>query len=321
MLQQTRVDTVIPYYERFLRRFPTLHALSRAPLTAVLDSWSGLGYYHRAKNLHAGVCQVVREHGGRIPDRPEDLLKLPGIGRYTAGAIASIAFDRPEPVLDGNVLRVLCRYFGIRQDPGRAAVQARLWKIAGELVPEDQPGDFNQALMDLGATICLPRYPNCPACPIRPGCIARRNGWQERIPPARRETPKKRITYLCGILEQKGRILLARRPLSGLLPGLWEFPGGEYRPGATYTDCLCELLRERLGVHAEPTVPEAQVTQILSHRRLHLKALRCRWKGNPRPSGGYIGLRWVPRHELQAVSLTAGMRRLASRLYPTSLTR
>lgn len=317
MLQQTQVDTVIPYYERFLRRFPTLHALSRSPVTAALDSWAGLGYYHRAKNLHAGACQVVREHGGRIPDSPKELLKLPGIGRYTAGAIASIAFDRPEPVLDGNVLRVLCRYLGIRQDPRLPVVQRRLWKIAGELVPEDQPGDFNQALMDLGATLCLPRHPNCPACPIRVGCIARRNGWQDRIPPARRETPKKRIAYLCGILEQEGRILLARRPLSGLLPGLWEFPGGECRSGKSYADRLCDLLEERLGVQAKPQELAAQVTQILSHRRLHLKAMRCRWKGNPRPSGGYIGLRWVPSHELTAVSLTAGMRRLAGQLYPT----
>jgi A/G-specific adenine glycosylase len=321
MLQQTQVETVIPYYERFLRRFPSLEALSRAPLIAVLDSWSGLGYYSRAKNLHAGAIQVVRERGGRIPDRPEDLTRLPGIGRTTAGAIASIAFDRPAPVLDGNVLRVLCRYFGIRQDPRRAAVQARLWGIAGQLVPENRPGDFNQALMDLGATLCLPRHPSCPACPIRSGCIARRNGWQERIPPARRQTPKKRVTYLCGILEQDGRVLLARRPLSGLLPGLWEFPGGEHRPGSSHAECLSRLLRERLGVQAEPGQPQAQVIQILSHRRLHLRALRCRWKGSPRPSCGYIALRWVAPGKLQALSLTAGMRRLAAQLYPAPCSR
>ncbi len=156
MLQQTQVAKVIPYYERFIKRFPTLRTLAQAPLSAVIDSWSGLGYYSRAKNLHAAAKKVLTEHSGKIPSDVDQLQTLPGIGRYTAGAIASIAYDRVAPVLDGNVIRVLCRYFGIRENPRGPEGQRELWELSTRLVPKGSPGDFNQALMVLGARVCTP---------------------------------------------------------------------------------------------------------------------------------------------------------------------
>lgn len=316
MLQQTQVATVIPYYERFLKRFPTVRHLARARVSAVLDSWSGLGYYSRARNLHAAAGIVTRDHAGRLPEEPERLLELPGIGRYTAGAIASIAFGRPAPVLDGNVQRVLCRYLGIRQDPRAPEIQRRLWEAAAALVPAGLPGDFNQAMMELGATLCTPRSPDCPACPVSPGCAARRNGWQGQIPPPRKQAPRKRILYLCGILERDGKILLARRPLNGLLGWLWEFPGGESAGGAPAAE-LARLLRDRLGIRAVPAGPAGRVTQTLSHRELEIRAYRC---GRRRPTARprwYTETRWVPKEKASKLGLTAGMRRLAALLLPT----
>jgi A/G-specific adenine glycosylase len=224
MLQQTQAATVIPYYHRFLRQFPTVRALAQAPLTEVLDCWSGLGYYNRAKNLHAGAQKVLKERGGKIPDTAEELRTLPGVGPYTAGAIASIAFDRPVPLVDGNVIRVLCRWLGVRKDPQQADVQRLLWETAGRLVDPSSPVDFNQALMELGATVCTPRAPACPRCPVRALCVARRRGWETRIPFSAPPAVRRTLRYLSAVLEKNGGVLLARRPLTGLLAGLWEFP-------------------------------------------------------------------------------------------------
>ncbi len=310
MLQQTQVATVIPYYQRFLQRFPTVNALARAPVTDVLDQWSGLGYYSRAKNLHAGAREVVRRYGGKLPDQAETLQELPGIGRYTAGAIASIAFDRPAPLVDGNVIRVLSRCFGIREDPRAGAVQKKLWKIAGALVPEKNPGDFNQALMELGATVCLPRQPACGSCPLTGGCVARQKGWQERIPPPRPEVPKKKLLYLGALLEKEGALLLGRRPITGLLPGLWELPGGEVPAGAPEPEELARLVRERTGLRVIPSAAGKTAVQILSHRRIELRSFPCRWSGRLRAPRWYTDLRWFPPPALAAAALTAGIRKL-----------
>ena len=314
MLQQTQVAKVVPYYQRFLKRFPTVQALARAPVTVVLDSWAGLGYYSRAKNLHAAAQKILQEYGGRVPRDPEQLLSLPGVGRYTAGAVASIAYDRPAPVLDGNVIRVLSRYFGIREDPREPSVQRRLLALSQELVPARRPGDFNQALMECGALVCTPRQPNCPSCPLREGCRALRMGEQDRIP-VRRATPRrKKIAYVCGILKKDGAVLLARRPLSGLLPGLWEFPGGERVGGEPEGAALKRHLLERLGIRANSVEPAGSIRQILSHRELEIEAFFCRWaKISPRLRW-YIAARWVPTSNLNQRALTAGMLKLAGTL-------
>lgn len=311
MLQQTQVATVIPYYERFLKTFPTLEALAQAPAGEVLDSWSGLGYYSRAKHLHAAARAVAAQHGGRLPDDVGDLLKLPGIGRYTAGAVASIAYDRPAPVLDGNVIRVLCRYFGIREDPSRALTQRRMWELSARLVPQENPGRFNQALMELGALVCVPRDPDCPVCPVRSGCLARREGLQGVIPPRRPAPAKKRIRYLCGILQRGSTVLLARRPLSGLLPGLWEFPGGEKDPRESERESIRRHFRERLGIHIQPDRILAEVRQMLSHRELEIRAFGCRRTGGRLRPRWYTESRWVPKGDLLRRGLTAGMQKLA----------
>ncbi|MCI0477261.1 MAG: A/G-specific adenine glycosylase, partial [Anaerolineales bacterium] len=182
LLQQTQVATVIPYYERFLARFPTTRALASARLDDVLKTWEGAGYYARARNLHRAAKEIVARFDGKIPSTVEELQTLPGIGRYTAGAIASIAFERDAPAVDGNVTRVLCRYFKIESDPKNAQTQKKLWKLAETLLPRGHAGNFNQALMELGATVCVPRNPHCAACPLARGCQARRLNLQEKLP-------------------------------------------------------------------------------------------------------------------------------------------
>ncbi len=314
MLQQTQVEQVIPYYERFLKKFPTVSALGRAPLEKVFDAWSGLGYYSRARNLHAAAQRIVEEHGGSLPKEVDQLMKLPGIGRYTAGAIASIAYDRPAPILDGNVIRVITRHFGIQQNPRQPEVQNRLWKLSAQLVPQESPGDFNQALMELGALLCTPRQPRCADCPIREGCVARKRGWQERLPLRSPPIQRKKLHYLCGILERNGAVLLARRPFRGLLPGLWEFPGGQKRPGEKEPDGLARCLKERLGMEATPHKMVARLKQTLTHRQLEIRAFRCPWKRQPLRLKGYLETRWVPKVDLGRVPFTAGMRRLAEKL-------
>ncbi len=314
MLQQTQVATVIPYYQRFLRRFPTVRALSRAPLTEVLESWSGLGYYSRAKNLHACAQQIVRDHSGKLPDQVDALMKLPGIGRYTAGAIASIAFDRPAPVLDGNVQRVFSRYFGIREDPRSAPVQRRLWELAEQRVPPEAPGDFNQALMDLGATVCTPRQPRCGSCPLLAGCIARRRGWQDSIPPPRPAPLRKKLSYPCALLQKGGLVLIARRPIATLLPGLWEFPGGEQREGESPLAALRNRLAERLGITVEEPKPLTTLLQILSHRELEIRLFDCRWDKKALRLRWYTQARWIPRKKLGGIPFTAGMAKVADKI-------
>lgn len=311
MLQQTQVEQVIPYYHRFLKRFPTLEALARAPLSEVLDLWAGLGYYSRARNLHACARQVMARHGGALPEAPKELLRLPGIGRYTAGAIGSIAFSKPVPLVDGNVTRVLCRVFGIREDPRGPAVAKRLWSVAAGLVPKRNPGDFNQALMDLGALVCAPKSPQCGRCPLRSDCLAYRKGWQEAIPPPKKAIPRKKIRYVCGILTKNGSVLVARRPFTGLLGGLWEFPGGEEFPELSKTESLRRLLKEKLGLEAEPRKMTCRLKQLLTHRELQIAGFACAWSGRLKPRW-YDEIRWVKKTGLPRVGLTAGMRRLAA---------
>ena len=275
MLQQTTVKAVIPYYERFLAAFPTLDALARARPEAVLAAWSGLGYYRRARNLHAASRLVTRRHDGRIPDDRDALLALPGIGRYTAGAILSLAHGRAEPIVDGNVARVLCRLLGERRDPRRGDVAARLWRVAGDLVAAAKsPGDLNEALMELGATVCTPVSPACPRCPLHRACRARAGGLQERIPPPRDRRPGVRLRRKVGIVERNGRLLVRRRATTGLMDGLWELPDleGPLQP------------LERLGT----------VKHLVTFRQFEVTVHRARLAGRtPR------GWRWVEPEELR----------------------
>ena len=242
MLQQTRALTVIPYYEQFMERFPTLQALADSDSDELMQRWAGLGYYRRARNLQAAARQVAREHDGALPEDVEALQGLPGVGRYTAGAVASIAFDRPAPIVDGNVARVFSRLFEIREDIRSTPVVARLWDEAAELARGASPGDLNQAVMELGAVVCTPRAPKCPSCPVARYCGARAAGDPETLPIKRAKKQPKRVLGVAGWVARQGRRLAARRPPDGLLGGLWELPGGELGAGETPEEGIARTL-------------------------------------------------------------------------------
>ncbi|MFC4776178.1 A/G-specific adenine glycosylase [Paenibacillus sp. GCM10023252] len=228
MLQQTRVDTVIPYYERFMERFPTIGALAEAPEEEVLKCWEGLGYYSRARNLQAGAREVVQHYGGQVPDDKLSVAGLKGVGPYTTGAIMSIAFNRPEPAVDGNVMRVLSRYFCLEEDIAKPKTRVGIEKLAASLIPEGAAGDFNQALMELGALVCTPKSPSCLPCPVMEHCAARLAGREHELPvktKAKKARDEQRAAVIVmGTGEHEGQILVRRRPDTGLLAQMWELP-------------------------------------------------------------------------------------------------
>jgi A/G-specific adenine glycosylase len=283
MLQQTQVRTVVPYYERFLRRFPTVESLARARLDTILKLWEGLGYYSRARNLHRAAKEVVARFNGQFPRTAAELLTLPGIGRYTAGAIASNAFDERAPIVDGNIERVLCRVFRVHGYPKDAAVQKRLWSIADDMVPTRKPGLFNQALMEIGAEVCTPRNPQCGDCPLSRACQAKRCGEQLSLPQRRAKKPLPSHTVVVGVIHKNGRILIDKRKPDGLLGGLWEFPGGKKESSETLEAALLREVREELAIRIQIERPLAVVDHTYSHFRVRIHAFECTWvSGEPR---------------------------------------
>ena len=226
MLQQTRVEAVIPYFEKWMRLFPNVQALAQASEHDVLNAWEGLGYYSRARNLHKAAKIVAEQYNGEIPRDLDELRKLPGIGRYTLGAIASIAFGMDMAALDGNIKRVYARIFDLTEPVDSPAGEKILWELAEKYLPKGRAGDYNQALMDLGATICIPKTPRCLICPVMKLCKARQNGTQNQRPVMK---PKKEVPHYvhgAGVIVEKRKVLLAQRPSTGLLGGMWEFPNG-----------------------------------------------------------------------------------------------
>jgi A/G-specific adenine glycosylase len=267
MLQQTRVETVIPYFLRFLGEFPTIGHLAEAPESRVMTLWSGLGYYRRARMLHAAAKQVALDHGGALPSEVSELRQLRGIGAYTAGAVASIAFGRRAALVDGNVARVLARLFAVEDDVKTSRGLARIWRIAEELVAEGDgdPGDWNQALMELGATVCVPRTPRCGVCPAQPWCAGHERGIAELLP---RMTPKKApipVNRVAIVLVSSTAVLLARRRNDVLFGGLWEPPSAD--------GGLAELA-VRLGIDEASLVPAGEVVHLLSHRKMRVEVAR-----------------------------------------------
>jgi A/G-specific adenine glycosylase len=272
MLQQTRVETVIPHYERFLAAFPTVHALAEAPIDDVLSRWSGLGYYRRARMLHEGAREIAGPRAGVFPDTPEELLAIKGIGQYTAGAIASIAFGRPAALVDGNVVRVFARIFAIGEDVRGGAGLARVWSIARALVPEEDAGSWNQALMELGATLCTPRQPRCLLCPARAVCEARALGKENDLPVLSRKAAPKPVRRLALVATGPGgRVLLGKRRPAGLYGGLWEPPLLD-RVRETPAESVARF-ESLLGLRLGPVAKAGDVTHVLSHRRLRIEVL------------------------------------------------
>ncbi len=301
MLQQTQVETVIPYYERFLAAFPTVEALAAAPLAAVLKLWEGLGYYSRARSLHRAARIVVSDLGGRLPTTADGLRQLPGIGPYTAGAVASIAFGQRVPVLDGNVIRVFARLTDLDADVSQPQVRADLWALAARWLPAERPGDYNQALMELGRTVCKPRAPLCESCPLQTHCRAYAAGTQASRPVKARRTPIPHYDVTAGLIwNASGRLLIAQRPLDGLLGGLWEFPGGKREPGETLEDCLRRELREELAIEVEVGELFTVVRHAFTHFKITLHAFSCRYVSGPPQAIGARAWAWAAPEQLDA---------------------
>ena len=299
MLQQTRVDQAQPYYERFVAAFPTVEALAEADLDAVLNRWEGLGYYARARNLHRAAREVVARFGGEVPASYDALRSLPGIGPYTGAAVASIAFGLPHAVLDGNVIRVLTRVFARTDDVGSSRTRRRLQELADELLDARQPSTFNQAMMELGATVCTPARPACARCPLRGVCAALAAGTPEAFPVKQKKAPVPHHDVAVGLLfDGAGRLLIQRRPEDKMLGGLWEFPGGKRKPGEALDATCRRELHEELGVEVEVGELVARVEHAYSHFKITLHAFRCRLRvGTPASREG-LPLRWIALDDL-----------------------
>jgi A/G-specific adenine glycosylase len=309
MLQQTQVAVVVPYYRRFTERFPTLEALARAPEEDVLALWSGLGYYARARRLREAAQAALARHG-ELP-RDEALLgALPGFGPYTAGAVASIAFGAACPAVDGNAARVLARLFLVAGPVGSSRVRQWLQGAARALVPRDRPGDFNQALMELGATTCTARGPRCGSCPLSALCAARRAGREREVPAARARARRARLTLACAVVERGRALLLARRQRQGLFGGLWELPCAEVDGAADPRAALRRALLERHGLAVDVREELASARRTLTHRDLQLIAYRCSVRGVATTQW----LRFAPISELEDLALSTAVRRLIETL-------
>ena len=295
MLQQTRVETVIPYFEKWLRLFPTVQALAGASEQDVLNAWEGLGYYSRARNFHKAARTVVEKYNGGLPRDLDELRKLPGVGRYTVGALASIIFNMHEPALDGNLKRVYARLFDVGQPIDSAEGEKILWQLARENLPKGRAADFNQALMDLGALICVPKNPRCLICPLMEVCQALANGTQAERPVKKVRKAVPEYIHAAGVVVKRGKVLLAQRPATGLLASMWEFPNGrvDQEPARALAKALKSGYDLRLSLRRK--VHEIGVFQhAYTHFKVTVHALMCELKSIPKADN----LKWVGLKEL-----------------------
>lgn len=315
MLQQTRVDTVIPYFERWMDRFPTVYDLAKAPQQEVLTVWEGLGYYSRARNLHRAAQIVVDDYGGDLPADLKSLMKLPGIGRYTAGAIASIAFDLDEPALDGNIRRVLARVFDVNLPARSKEGEKRLWQLAAELLPKGRAGTYNQAMMDLGATICTPRLPDCERCPLESICRARIMGIQEDRPVSVAKAPIPHHTLAAAVIQNDDMFLITNRPENGLLGGMWGFPGSQVRAGEQLAQCLKREIEEQFGFSIKVGQVLGVFRHAYTHFRVTLYAYTCTLRNEVKPINfNHQAIKWVYTREMESYPMGKIDRQIASQL-------
>ncbi|PYV83551.1 MAG: A/G-specific adenine glycosylase [Acidobacteria bacterium] len=299
MLQQTQVQTVIPYYLRFLKSFPTIGHLAKANLQHLLRVWAGLGYYSRARNLRQAARKIIQDHNGRFPESYEGVLALPGIGRYTAGAISSIAFNQRYPALDGNAARVLTRLFKLRGDPKSAGLHALLWKCAQELIPQSNPGDFNQALMELGATLCSPRRPACLRCPWQAECLARKEGIQELLPEKRTSLVAEKSQWAVAVIFHNQRVLIVRRTEGKLLRDFWEFPGGEFNEVGNLKSALAKKIWRDFGLRVRLRNRLTTIKHAITKRRITLLVYQAELKTSMLKVPHTQTVRWVRLDELK----------------------
>jgi len=293
MLQQTQVVTAIPYYERFLARFPTVEALAQAALDEVLALWQGLGYYSRARSLYAAAQIVHAQHHGQIPAQRDELLALPGIGEYTTGAILSIAFGRDEPAIDGNVTRVLCRLFAYEGDPSKPAGKRFLRERSLALLPSGRAGDYNQAMMELGATVCTPKSPLCSECPLTTFCRARELGRQNALPLAKPRRKPPHHEMAAALCPHNGAVLIVRRAPQGLLGGLWELPSGEIAPGEDHAHALTRHLTQGLGLTVTVGLRIGVVKHAYTHFRVTVYVYHCDVAGEPHAASPWDNTHWL----------------------------
>lgn len=297
MLQQTQVKTVIPYYHRWLEQFPTIEQLALADLQQVLKAWEGLGYYSRARNLHRAAQKIIQEHGGVFPTQMEEVLALPGIGRTTAGGILSAAFNQPAAILDGNVKRVLARLIALSVPPTKAT--KHLWQLSEALLDREHAREFNQALMDLGATVCTPKNPDCKICPWMTHCQAYNLGMQSQLPMRETSSPlPHKLIGVAVIWNEQGQILIDRRRPEGLLGGLWEFPGGKLELGETVEECIKREIKEELGIEIEVGDRLVTIEHAYSHFRVTLMVHHCRHLSGVPQAIECDEIRWVTLDEI-----------------------
>ncbi|MFC5702510.1 A/G-specific adenine glycosylase [Cohnella faecalis] len=321
MLQQTRVDTVIPYFARFVERFPTLIDLADAPEEDVLKHWEGLGYYSRARNLQAAVREVAASYGGEVPADKESVSGLKGVGPYTAGAILSIAFNQPEPAVDGNVMRVLSRFFCLEEDIAKPATRVRMEALAKRLIPEGAASDFNQALMELGALVCTPKSPGCLTCPVMEHCEGRMAGRENELPIKTKAKPPKKVyrlaVFIEGTREHAGRVLVRRRPATGLLARLWELPHVEAPNESVWASSESagvwlagSLAAEGLLVKPKDVVADAE--HVFSHLHWYLKVWTAVAEDASLLPGEADDYRWVGPEDFDLLAWPNVFRKLVS---------
>lgn len=315
MLQQTRVDQATPYFNRFIERFPTVYDLAEAEQQEVLKVWEGLGYYSRARHLHDAAQLVVEEFNGSVPNTWDKITELKGVGPYTASAILSIAFQKKYAVVDGNVIRVLSRYLGIEDDVRATKTKNAIQDAADELIPDDRPGDFNQALMELGATICTPSSPDCESCPIQGNCVARKTMKTEDIP--YKSPKKKRPHHQIGVgivMNENEEVLIALRPEDAMLGGMWEFPGGKQEEDEQIEQTVVRELKEELGIDIAIKKPFMKLDHAYSHFKITMHAYLCELQnGKPKPQSSQE-IRWIPIDELADYPFPKANRKLTDKL-------
>ena len=319
MLQQTRVETVKPYYERWMERFPDVQSLAESDVQDVLKLWEGLGYYSRARSIYKAAQIIAAEYNGKIPSDYNSLRKLPGIGDYTAGAILSMGFGLPAPALDGNIRRILARYYDIDEPVRTPKTEKHLRELAQSVLDKERPGDFNEALMDLGATICLPAVPQCLLCPLCENCLARQHGTTAERPVMIKAEPIPHYIVTAAVMpdERAERFLLTKRPEKGLLGGLWEFPGGKQEKGESLEECICREIREELDVTIRVCEQFGIYKHAYTHFKVTLHAFVCQLtEGTPKPLAA-SELGWFTREELAGLPMGKIDRMIANKLAET----
>jgi A/G-specific adenine glycosylase len=314
MLQQTQAATAAAYFERFIQRFPDWRSLAAAAEHEVLRQWEGLGYYQRARNLHRSARMLMTQHGGEVPRDAGLLRQLPGIGRYLAGAILSQAFDQRLPILEANSRRVLCRLFGCTADPRRSEAENWLWNAATRLLPARQVGEFNQALMELGALVCTARRPDCRRCPLADRCIARAEGRQDRLPARSRRPPSQRVDDAALVLRRRQRVLLVQRPENGRWAGMWEFPHGECAAGEEPAQAAMRHLQQLTEYRANKVTYWCRLTHGVTRFRITMHCFTGEYFGGRFCSKYYQAATWVLPQQLADYPLSSPQRRLAELL-------